>query len=268
MKVNLIIRLLCFIWLTLGVTPSVSALEVLSEEQLDTISAALKKINPQFNINGAKIEKINSNPLYKIVSDAEVFYVSQDGKYFFYGELLDLDEKNPNNWNITDNAKKTVRKQQLSNFSKKDMLIFKPKKLSYKVKKPLGVVTIFADTSCPHSKRLHKEVEQAVSAGLEVRYIFFPRAGIGSDSYKQAVSIWCAKNRNQEFTLANQDNQMPSTIRTCRNHPIEEQFNFAIKMGIRATPSIVLENGTVLPGFITANNLLKIIKEQNARSSS
>lgn len=267
MKVTLIKRLLVFIWLAICLQTVACYPESLSSEKLNIISTALKKINPQFNVNAVKIEQINANALYKIIDNAEVFYVSQDGKYFFYGELIDLDEKDHNNWNITDNAKKAVRKKQLSSFSKKDMLIFKPTKLAYKVKKPLGIVTIFADTSCPHSKRLHKEVEQAVSAGLEARYVFFPRAGIGSDSYKQAVSIWCAKNRNQEFTLANEDNQTTLPSRTCKNHPIEEQFNFAIKMGIRATPSIVLENGTILPGFITANSLLKIVKEENARSS-
>lgn len=267
MKVTLIERLLIFVWLAVFLQPLACYPESLSTEQLNIISTALKKINPQFNINEAKIEPISSTALYKIIDNAEVFYLSKDGKYFFYGELIDLDAKDPNNWNITDNEKKNVRKKQLSNFSKKDMLIFKPTKLAYKVKKPIGIITIFADTSCPHSKRLHKEVEQAVSAGLEARYVFFPRAGIGSDSYKQAVSIWCAKNRNQEFILANEDTQATIPNRTCRNHPIEEQFNFAIKMGIRATPSIVLENGKVIPGFITANSLLKIVKEENARSS-
>ena len=146
------------------------------------------------------------------------------------------------------------------------MLIFKSKKRNHGLSKSIGSVTVFADVSCPHSKRLHKEIEEAVSAGLEVRYLFFPRAGIGSDSYKKAVSIWCSKNRNKEFSMANNDETIPE--RTCKNNPIETQFNFGKKIGINATPSIVLENGTLIPGFVTSDNLLRIVKEANASSSS
>ncbi len=255
----LLLSLIAIIYLQ---TSTTIALET-SQQQI--ISDALKKVAPNVNVSDAKIEFIEPN-LYKIIADSDVFYVSKDGRYFFYGELLDLNEKNTRNWNITNNARKTVRKQELSKFSKKDMLVFKPKKLHYRIKKPLGIVTIFADTSCPHSKRLHKEVEEAVASGLEARYVFFSRAGVGSDSYKQAISIWCSKNRNKEFAMANNDEFIPE--KTCKNNPIEEQLKFARKMGINATPSIVLEDGTVLPGFVTAENLLRIVKEEHANSGS
>lgn len=237
----------------------------LTLEEVNLVKHALKKVIPNFDMSSASIELIQPN-LFKILSKAEVFYISKDGKYFFYGDLIDLTEKNTRNWNITDNTKRAVRKTELNKLSKKDMLIFKPKHLAYGSRNSLGAVTVFADVSCPHSKRLHKEIEAAVSKGLEVRYLFFPRAGVGSDSYKKAVSIWCAKNRNKEFAMANNDIEI--TEKTCKNNPVEDQFNFGIKIGINATPTIVLENGSIIPGFITADHLLNIVKETNAHLSS
>ena len=266
-----------FILLSILVSIYATAMaSVLSQEQINVLGDAIKKVVPETDISKATIELIKPD-LYKIISKAEVFYVSQDGKYFFQGDLLDLTEKNPKNRNLTDVAKRTLRKTELNKFLKKDMLIFKQghgqsqsHRHHHRSHKSLGVATVFADISCPYSRRLHKEVEEAVSAGLEVRYLFFPRAGLGSDSYKKAVSIWCGKNRNKEFSMANNNDGIGDDIpeRTCRDNPIEDQFNFARKIGVNATPTILLEDGSMIPGYVTADNLLRLVKEANASSGS
>ncbi|MGD0465761.1 MAG: DsbC family protein [Gammaproteobacteria bacterium] len=260
-------------WVFLLILASVygtTVASILSQEQLKIAEDALKKVIPQINISEAKIELIQPD-LYKIIANAEIFYVSKDGKYFFHGDLIDLTEKNTKNWNITEVAQRTVRKAELGKFLKKDMLIFKQKHRHHRQHhkhKPIGIATVFADISCPYSRRLHKEVEEAVAAGLEVRYLFFPRAGVGSDSYKKAVSIWCGKDRNKEFSMANNDEAEAIPDRTCRDNPIEDQFNFARKIGVNATPTILLENGTIIPGYVTADKLLSLVREANASSGS
>lgn len=265
MKINIITKLLLLILTSI----QIAAANLISEDQIQLIGAAMKKIAPNVNIHDTKIELIDPN-LYKIIAGADVLYLSKDGRYFFYGDLIDLNQPDHNKWNLTDLTKKTVRKSELSKLSNKEMMIFRPKhnphSLHKNQKNKLGSITVFADVSCPYSRKLHKEIEAAVDAGLEARYLFFPRAGVGSDSYKKAVSIWCAKNRKKEFSMANNDEFIPE--RTCKNNPIENQFNFGIKLGINATPTIILENGSIIPGFITADNLLRLVKEADAYSGS
>ena len=237
-----------------------------SLEQQQVLSAAMAKVIPNFNIEDSNIELVNDN-LYKVIAnkDAQVFYLSQDGRYLFYGDLLDLNETNKNNWNLTDMSQRSIRKSALDQFSKKNMIIFKPKRGAAGLKKPLGVLTVFTDVDCPYGSKLHKEVEKAVEAGVEVRYLMFPRAGIGSNSYKKAVSIWCSKNHSKAFAMATSGQEVPSAV--CDN-PIERQFNMGVQIGIHATPSIVLEDGRVVPGYMTSDALIKLVKENNARTNS
>jgi thiol:disulfide interchange protein DsbC len=245
---------------------SIEVSAIVSPEQKVLLSSAMAKIIPNFNIEDATVEGVSDN-LYKIIAnkDAQVFYLSNDGRYFFYGDLIDLNETNKNNWNVTDMSQRSIRKMALDKFSKKDMIVFKPKRGSTGLRKSIGVLTVFTDVDCPYGSKLHKEVEKAVEAGVEVRYFMFPRAGVGSNSYNKAVSIWCSKNHSKAFAMATSGEEVPSA--TCDN-PIESQFNMGVKIGINATPSIVLQDGRVVPGYMTSDALIKLVKDGDARSRS
>ena len=258
---KLILTILWFIYVT-------SAGANVSKEQQDVIESAVKKVNPKFNIVDANVEFLDEVNLYKIVSnvDSEVLYVSKEGRYFIYGDLIDLHKTNKNDWNITDLSKRVIRKLELDKFSTKDMIVFKPHRNSWGLRKSIGFITVFTDLDCPYGSRLHKEVEKAVDSGLEVRYMMFPRGGVGSDSYKKAVSVWCSKNHNKAFSMASNGETISTT--TCKNNPIESQFNLGRKIGIQATPSIILKNGRIIPGYMTSDSLISLVKEEDAHSSS
>lgn len=240
----------------------------ISKEQQDILENAVKKINPNFNIADANVDAIPDTNLYKILSklDSEVLYVSKEGRYFIYGDLIDLQEANKNDWNITDLSKRTITKSELDKFSTKNMIVFKPARNSWGIRKSIGFITVFTDLDCPYGSRLHKEVEKAVDSGLEVRYMMFPRAGVGSESYKKAVSVWCAKDHKKAFSMASNGEAVASL--TCKNDPIENQFNLGRKIGIHATPSIVLKNGRIIPGYMTSDALISLVKEENAHFNS
>lgn len=239
-----------------------------SKEQIAIIDQAVKKLNPNFDANDSIITWMDELNLYKVLSskDLEVFFISKDGRYFFYGDLIDLKQDNKFKRNITDNSKKEARKEALLKFPKNNMLIFKPDQHTWGLRKPLAIVTVFTDLTCPYGNRLHKEVEKAVLAGLEVRYLFFPRAGIDSDGYKKAVSVWCSKDRKKTFALAT-DGQGPKA-NECKDNPIKAQFDFARKLGIQATPSILLTDGSLIPGYMESDALITMVKDNNAHSNS
>ena len=239
-----------------------------SKEQIAIIDNAVKKLNQNFDVNDATIKWIPELSLYQVLSnkDLEVFFISKDGRYFFYGDLIDLNQNDKLKRNVVDSSKKQIRKEALLHFPKNEMLIFKPDKHTWGLRKPLSVITVFTDLNCPYGNRLHKEIEKAVLAGLEVRYLFFPRAGLDSDSYKKAVSVWCSKDRKKAFALAT-EGQDPQ-VSECKNNPVKEQWNFARKIGIQATPSILLMDGSLIPGYMESDALIKMVKDSNANSHS
>lgn len=258
--------LLCFL-VNLDILNLADA-EPLKEEHIGVIDSAVKKLNPNFDINDAIITWVSEINLYQVLlrKGLEVFFISKDGRYFFYGDLIDLSQNNKNKRNITNNSKKTIRKKALLKFPQKEMLVFKPDKRSWGLKKPLSVVTVFTDLDCPYGNKLHQEVEKVTLAGVEVRYLFFPRAGIDSESYKKAVSVWCSKDPNKAFKSATEG--QVSELRECKSNPIKEQWNFARQLGINATPSIIFMDGTLISGYIPSDALITMVKENDAHSHS
>jgi thiol:disulfide interchange protein DsbC len=88
-----------------------------------------------------------------------------------------------------------------------------------------------------------------------------PRAGKGSDSYKKAVAVWCAKDRQQAMTDAKAGKDVPA--QTCKN-PVDEHIALADLMGLSGTPTLILPGGELVPGYVPADRLKAMLDEQKA----
>jgi thiol:disulfide interchange protein DsbC len=86
-----------------------------------------------------------------------------------------------------------------------------------------------------------------------VEYLFFPRAGLGSESFQKAVNVWCAADRNEAMTQAKSGKELEE--KTCDN-PIASDYQLGQKIGITGTPALIAEDGTLLPGYMPADQLL------------
>ena len=89
-----------------------------------------------------------------------------------------------------------------------------------------------------------------------MRYLFFPRAGVGSESYNKSVSVWCAEDRNAAMDLAKAGDEPEA--KQCDN-PVQAQKALGEQLGVRGTPTIFLEDGTILPGYVEAAQLRAMI---------
>ncbi len=227
-------------FLCLGLSASAFASEELIKERLSELVA-----NPEL----AVIESSPIAGLYQVSIEGQVVYISADAKYLFSGDLIDLDTRQ----NLTDKAKERWIKVQIENIDKESMIIY-PAKGETK-----HVVTVFTDIDCPFCSRLHAEVPELNKAGVEIRYLAYPRAGVGSVSYHKTVSVWCASDQNKMLDLAMLNKSVP--IKVC-NNPVASHVALAKKMQVRGTPNLILEDGQVLPGFIPAQELLNILNEK------
>jgi thiol:disulfide interchange protein DsbC len=191
-----------------------------------------------------RIEQITLSPipeLYEVVAGSRIFYVSADGHYLLHGNLLDLHTKQ----DLTAARSSKIKKAALDSLSEEQMIVFSPEN-------PKHTITVFTDIDCGYCRKLHQEIGEFMAKGIKVRYLFFPRAGVGSPSYTKSVSVWCSPNRNQALTDAKSGKTLPNL--TCDN-PVQKHMELGELMGVTGTPSIILESGRILPGYVPAQRL-------------
>lgn len=207
------------------------------------IKKSLSGFMPNTEVESIKPSEING--LFEVRVGANLFYVSEDGKYLLQGQLYDTVAKK----NVTETKLADVRKAALDKLGSENMIIFKPETSKYQV-------SVFTDIDCGYCRKLHSEIDQYLAQGITVRYLFFPRAGKGSDSYKKAISVWCAADRNKALTAAKKGETLDS--KPCVN-PIDAHMQLGEDFGMSGTPMIVTAKGNVLPGYVPASRLAGIL---------
>ena len=209
-----------------------------------SVASGLSKAIP--NIAKENISKTPVAGLYQVMVGAQVIYASDDGRYIIQGEMVDL----VNRENMTDRALKVARKEALSKIDEQSMIIFPAKNEKH-------TITIFSDIDCGYCRKLHAQISSYTDAGMTVRYLLFPRTGPNTESYFKAVSVWCAKDRNKALTDAKLHDRVVN--KTCDN-PVDDHMRIAQNFGVTGTPSIIADDGTMVPGFVPAKELIKHLK--------
>jgi len=202
------------------------------------------------------VDDISDSPvegIYEIALGPQVAYVSADGRYLFTGDIIDLKHQ----INLTDARRNGARVEALGALGESKMIVFSPES------KPAHSITVFTDIDCGYCRKLHSEMDQLNELGVEVRYLFYPRQGPGSDSWSKADNVWCAKDRQEALTLAKQGGEVePKACDT----PVSTHYEMAQSVGLRGTPAIVTEDGTLLSGYLPAKDLaaqLDYLAQQN-----
>jgi thiol:disulfide interchange protein DsbC len=87
--------------------------------------------------------------------------------------------------------------------------------------------------------------------------VFFPV--IAEKSFADAEAVWCADDRKDALTRAKAGETIE--VKTCET-PIGEHFALGRQLGVRSTPTIIMEDGSVRPGFIEAGELAAMLDGQ------
>ncbi|VAW53068.1 Thiol:disulfide interchange protein DsbC [hydrothermal vent metagenome] len=238
LKFNLITRL-TMIFLMVSSVSSVYA----EDSGIEELRAALAKTLPQ--AAKASITKTPVEGLYQVMAGSQIMYMTKDARYILEGDLYDMQNRK----NITEDARGSLRLGALNKLGEDNMLVYLPKG---KVK---HTITVFTDIYCPYCRKLHNEMGDYMNNGVKVRYIFVPFKG--AKSVQASVSVWCAKDRTKAMDLAKSGKTLDK--KTCDN-PVSKHQALAAELGIRGTPAIMLENGTLMPGYVPSN---KVIEQLN-----
>lgn len=201
-----------------------------------------------------KPDSIGLSPIpgyFEVTYGTMIFYISKDGRYMLQGDVVDLSAEK----NLTEDKRGQSRLKMLNAVPVENMIVFEPKQAKH-------TITVFTDIDCGYCRKMHSEIAQYNQLGIKVRYLAFPRTGIDSPSYDKAVSVWCAKDRNQAMTDAKADK--PIEAKTCPN-PVKQEFEIGKKVGVTGTPTLVLEDGSLMPGYVPPDRLLQMLDERGSK---
>ena len=219
----------------------------------DTELIKLRKIVAQV-LPGAALNKLRPSPipgLYEVIDGTNIYYITRDGRYIISGTIFHI----KSHTNLTAIKRDALRIRVINAVGESNMILFSPAK-------PKRTITVFTDVDCPYCAKFHLDVPKLNRVGIKVRYLLFPRAGLGSSTYKKSVAVWCAKDRKK--TLGDIKAGKKWLARTCPN-PVAEHFRLGQKIGVQGTPTIVFDTGRMLPGYYPPRVLMTLLGLRKAK---
>lgn len=211
----------------------------------DAVLAAGSRLIPDFSESNVKASPVPG--LYEITVGPRLLYMSADGRYVIRGDVIDIDRGE----NVSETARKKVRLAALNGLGEDGMIVFASPEVE-------STITVFTDVTCPYCSKLHSEVGQLNEAGIKVRYLAFPRAGVPSPVYDEMVSVWCADDPLKAMTDAKA--RRPIDPKRCDN-PVAEHFQMGQLVGVSGTPTIILGDGSIIGGYVPAKKLIGYARE-------
>jgi thiol:disulfide interchange protein DsbC len=214
------------------------------------IRAAVKTLNAQ-----AVVDSVKPSPAQgwsEVSLGGQIIYFSNDGKYLLQGSLVEVASRK----NLTEASQSVARYAEMKKVDLKETIIFPAKGT------PKHRVKIFTDIDCGYCRKLHQEMAQYNDLGIEVQYLWFPRAGVPSESSRKAIAVHCAKDQRKAMTDAK--NGIDPGKATCANNPVAKDYELGQRIGVSGTPAIVLEDGQLLPGYMPAAALLAELDKRKA----
>lgn len=226
-----------------------AATQASANEDVDELKNALAKRLPQYEVS-----RIDSTPiegLYQVILSGQVIYMTKDARYMLDGNLVDLSTKK----NYSEDAMSEIRLSQLEQLGEENMVVYTPETVKH-------TITVVTDIDCPYCRRLHSEMDQYLDGGIKVRYVFMPLKGKGD--YQTTVTVWCSEDKNEALDMAKAGTELQA--KDCDN-PIDQHLKVSRSLGVRGTPAIILQDGSMLPGYIPAKKLVTELNRMNVSTA-
>ncbi|HVC01947.1 MAG TPA: DsbC family protein [Steroidobacteraceae bacterium] len=205
---------------------------------------ALLKLLPR----GSKLGDLQPSPIpgiYQFMQGTEISYLTADGRYFIDGNIYDMHTRQ----NLTASRRARARVALIDSVPQSQMLIFAGRRPRY-------TITVFTDVDCAYCRELHSHIAELNALGVNVRYLFYPRTGPGTLSWRKAEAVWCSPDRKGAFTRA-EAGQNPDLARICSPNPVAREYAIGRQIGVRGTPAIITASGAYIDGYLPPRQLVE-----------
>lgn len=120
-------------------------------------------------------------------------------------------------------------------------------------------IIVFDDPDCPYCQKLHDEMKKIIEKRKDIAFLIklYPLP-IHPQAYDKSRTILCEKSvKLLEDAFSGKELAKPK----CEAKEIDANIKLAGELGIRGTPAIILPDGRLVPGYVDADALLKILEE-------
>ncbi|KQB53026.1 protein-disulfide isomerase [Pseudomonas endophytica] len=197
------------------------------------------------------VESISASPmagLYEVkLKGSRVLYASADGQFIVQGYMFQLKDGKP--VNLTEKAERESVAKLINGIPVAETVVYPA------IGETKSHITVFTDTTCPYCHKLHAEIPALNKMGIEVRYVAFPRQGLGSEGDQQLQAVWCSTDKKSAMDKMTDGKTVKAP--KCAN-PVGKQFALGQSIGVNGTPAIVLKDGQVIPGYQPAEQVGKL----------
>lgn len=206
----------------------------------------------------AKIDAVEATPipgLYEVRSGKTILYMDEKGRYVLLGELYDFQARK----NLTAERILAMRATRFEDLPLQHAIRLGPERGTRKL-------AVFDDVDCPFCRRFHEEtLPSLLQDGVTVYVFLFPLERLHPQAKAKSEAIWCSDDRAQvlEAAFRNpgdwQSQTTPGGItkalpQKCEA-PLAAIHALATQLGVTGTPTLVLDTGEIVEGFVTKDAL-------------
>jgi len=199
---------------------------------------------------GLRVESARRSPVPGLLevelADGPTVYATPDGSFFVLGDLYQVDAAGY--VNLAEQRRNGERRQAIAAVADRDMIVFPAEG------ETRASITVFTDVTCFYCQKLHKEVPELNRRGVEVRYLAYPRAGVGSEGFRLLATAWCASDRQDTLTRLKAREEVEQSV--CPGNPVADEYALGQAVGVRGTPAIIMPDGQMVPGYRPADDLV------------
>ncbi len=123
-------------------------------------------------------------------------------------------------------------------------------------------LAVFYEIDCGYCRYLEKYELSQIKNVTVYTFLFSNEENHNSFSWKKAESIWCAADVTKAWQDFIHKDDITKKFSACKN-PLKENKTLALKLGVKATPTIVFSNGNKAVGMIKANEIEQRLLDAN-----
>ncbi|KAF1051222.1 MAG: putative thiol:disulfide interchange protein DsbC [Burkholderia gladioli] len=209
-----------------------------ADQTTDKLKATL-----QSRLGDATIKGVAKSPipgLYEVNLGAQIIYSDAAGDYVLLGEMVDT------------KTRRNLTEARMSEINKVDFASL-PLNNAVKYVKGNGArkIAVFSDPNCPYCKRF----ESTLRSMNNITVYTFLYPVLTPDSTVKSKAIWCASDRAKAWESWMVDHVAPTGAGNCDTSALDKNLALGRGLNVTGTPTIILADGTRLPGAVSADDL-------------
>lgn len=255
---NMMIRLasgVCMFWFMAAIASAAGIEQTTPDER---VFESLRSVSPESEI--AEIRYHDGIAMFYFQTDTGVDgYISPDGQYIMPSRLLKVEE----NGLLQDDTKSRVL-QDILDLESENFLVFQNPSIEQK-----GSVIVFGDVTCEYCSLFHNRIKQINDAGISVKYLLYPRAGINSTSALLMSEVMCSESPHNSFDKAIKalgvSVELKGVRQPCDSSLVEQAYLKGKALDIKGTPAFIFEDGVVRNAYMMPEDVIDYALSKRAK---